>query len=95
MDRTGPVFWLSDGHIRKRHIDHLRFRYPEDLGNSSLPEVLEGPVQLPVEGTDNAHMSEQSPMVWLSENNSQGSSLSPEPHCSGRVCRPPNRLYLN
>ena len=96
MDRTGPVSFkvrLSDGRIRKRHIDHLRIRYPEDSANSSLPEVLEGPVSLPVEGTENAHTSEQSPTVELQESNSHGSSLTQEPRRSGRVRRPPDRLY--
>jgi len=82
LDRTGPVSFkvrLSDGCIRKRHLDHLRIHYLEDSVNSSLPEVLEGLVSLPVEGTDNAHTSEHSPTVELSENNSQGSSLSQEP----------------
>ena len=96
LGRTGPVSFtvrLSDGRIRKRYIDHLRIRYPEDLANSSLPEVLKGPVLLPVEGTDNAHTSEQSPMVELPESNSHGSSLTQEPRHSGRVRRPPDRLY--
>ena len=60
LDRTGPVSFkvrLSDGHIQKRHIDLLRIRYLEGSANSSLPEVLEGPVSLPVEGTDNTHMN--------------------------------------
>lgn len=49
LDQTGPVSFhvrLSDGRIRKRHVDHLRIRYPEDdptQNPSEVSKVLRSP----------------------------------------------------
>ena len=48
LDKTGSVSFrirLSDGHIWKRHIDHIRIRYPEDSIAPNVPEALVGPEQ--------------------------------------------------
>ena len=45
LDKTGPVSFrirLSDGRIWKRHIDHVRIRYPEDSIAPNVPEALVG-----------------------------------------------------
>ena len=42
LDKTGPVSFrvrLLDGRIWKRHIDHVRIRYPEDVIDPNMPEA--------------------------------------------------------
>ena len=46
MDQIGPVSFqirLADGRIRKRHVDHVRIRYPEEHVVPSEPIAIEGP----------------------------------------------------
>ena len=45
LDQIGPVSFqirLADGRIRKRHVDHIRIRYPEEIALPSQPVVVEG-----------------------------------------------------
>lgn len=51
LDQTGPVS-LSDGRIRKRHVDHIRIRYPKDGSGREELEVLEGPASFPTSPAD-------------------------------------------
>ena len=46
LNQIGPVPFqvrLADGHICKRHVDHVRFRYPEKNAMPSEPIMVEGP----------------------------------------------------
>ena len=94
LDKTGPVSFrirLSDGCIRKPHIDHVRIRYPEDSIAPNVPEALVGPEQFSARETADTQTSQgqsSSEMVPPVSNSSQ----SQQPHCSGRIRRPPERL---
>ena len=46
LDQIGPVSFqvrLADGRILKRHVDHVRIRYPKENAMPSVPIVVEGP----------------------------------------------------
>ncbi len=50
LDQTGPVSFrvrLSDGRVRKRHVDHLRIRYPEESSVPVESETWQGPMSIP------------------------------------------------
>ena len=87
LDQIGPVsfqVWLADGCICKRHVDHVRIRYPEE---NVVPSV-EGPSVPSSNGK-----TQQSGMTF------SGNGLNPQRHVSvppplqsGRIQRPPDRL---
>ena len=98
LDQTGPVSFriqLSDGRVRKRHIDHVRIRYPEDTVTPNLPEVLEGPEPVQADGTASTHIGQGQSTAGVRppENDPQELNQSQQPRRSGRVRRPPDRLY--
>ena len=94
LDQIGPVSFrvqLRDGRIKKRHVDHLRIRYPED---SPIPLAVTPaiPISIPgsqsttrpiLEGAATGHPTDHS------------SSQPPESMVrrSSRVRNPPDRLY--
>ena len=94
LDKTGPVSFrirLSDGRIWKPHIDHVRIRYLEDSIAPNVPEALVGPEQFSARETADTQTSQgqsSSEMVPPVSNSSQ----SQQPHRSGRIRRPPERL---
>ena len=94
LDKTGPVSFrirLSDGRIWKRHIDHVRIRYPEDSIAPNVLEVLVGPEQFSARETADTQTSQaqsSSEIVPPVSNLSQ----SQQPRHSGRIRRPPERL---
>ena len=94
LDKTGPVsfrIWLSDGRIWKRHIDHVRIRYPEDSIAPNVPEALAGPEQFNARETADTQTSQgqsSSEIVPQVSNSSQ----SQQPRRSGRIRHPPERL---
>ncbi len=94
LDQTGPVSYrvqLSDGRIRKRHIDHLRVRYSGDSVNLGPPELVDVPT--PSQSAAGSATQEQwLPGVGAPAASLQPSNLPQEPRRSGRVRRPPDRL---
>ena len=93
LDKTGPVSFrvrLLDGRIWKRHIDHVRIRYPEDVIDPNMPEALVGPEQLMARDTQ-ASQGQSSAEV-VPPVNDPGVSTQFQPRRSGRIRRPPERL---
>ena len=93
LDKTGLVSFqvcLSNGRIWKHHIDHVRIRYPEDLIAPNMPEALVGPEQLMAR--DNQASQGQSSAEVVPPVNDPGVSSQSQPHRSGRIRRPSERL---
>ena len=93
LDQIGPVSFqvqLTDGRTRKRHVDHMRIRYPEEILPSE-PIVVEGPSVTFSNGT-----TQQSGEVVSGNGSSPQAqrhvSVPPPPRRSGRIRRPPDRL---
>ena len=93
MDQIGPVSFqvqLTDGRTRKRHVDHMRIRFPEEILPSE-PIVVEGPSVPSSNGTT------QRSVEVVSGNGSSPRaqrhvSVPPPRRRSGRIRKPPDRL---
>ena len=82
---------LADGRIRKRHVDHVRIRYPEENAMPSEPIVVEGPSVSSPNGTTQQSQETvrtNGPIVA----SPQRLDPVPPPRRSGRIRRPPDRL---
>ena len=93
LDQIGPVSFqvqLTDGRTRKRHVDHMRIRFPEEILPSE-PIVVEGPSVPSSNGT-----TQQSGEVVSGNGSSPRAqrhvSVPPPPRRSGRIRKPPDRL---
>ena len=93
LDQIGPVSFqvqLTDGRTRKRHVDHMRIRFPEEILPSE-PIVVEGPSVPSSNGT-----TQQSGEVVSGNGSSPRAqrhvSVPPPPRRSGRIQKPPDRL---
>ena len=102
LDYAGPFLnrmflVLVDAHSKwlevvpaQRHIDHVRIRYPEDLIAPNMPEALVGPEQLMAR--DNQASQGQSSTEVVPPVNDSGVVSQSQPHRSGRIRQPPERL---
>ncbi len=90
LDQTGPISFrvlLGDGRVWKRHVDHMRIRYPQDSPTPSLSEEFDGPFVPTAEPNPPARQpgGQTGPP-------GQDPSQLPGPRRSTRDRRPPERL---
>ena len=95
LDKTGPVLFrvrLLDGRIWKRHIDHVRIR-PRGLNCPQHARGIGWPEQSMARGiADNQVSQGHSSAEVVPPVNDPGISSQSQPHRSGRIRRPPERL---